>query len=125
MVSSLSVTSEAYPYLKIRFGVRDHSGEDDALIDTGFTGHLAIPASWQARLGTPDGYSQWILADGSIFHAPVYLGSVEIVGLSLIPAATIVVVGDEYILGRRVLDRRVLDRYEITLDHGQRVIVRL
>jgi hypothetical protein len=29
------------------------------------------------------------------------------------------VMGDEYILGRRVLDR-----FEITLDHGQRVIVR-
>ncbi len=120
MASSLRVPSEAYPYIQIRFGVQDHSDQDDALIDTGFTGHLAIPECWQARLGTPDGYSQWNLADGSIFHAPVYLGRVEIVGLSPIPAATIVVVGDEYILGRRVLDR-----YEITLDHGQRVIVKL
>ncbi len=119
MASSLSVTSETYLYLQIRFGVQDHSAQDDAPIDTGFTGHLAIPESWQARLGTPDAYSQWTLADGSVFHAPVYLGSVEIVGLSTIPAATIVVVGDEYILGRRVLDR-----YEITLDHGLRVRVR-
>ena len=119
MASSLSVTSEAYPYLQIRFGIQEHSGQADALIDTGFTGHLAIPGIWQPRLGTPDGYSQWTLADGSVLHAPVYLGRVEIVGLSPIPAATIVVVGDEYIL-----DRRILDRYEITLDRGQRVIVR-
>ena len=119
MASSLSVTSETYPYLQIRFGVQDHSGQEHALVDTGFTGHLAIPESWQARLGMPDGYGQWTLADRSIFHAPVYLGRVEIVGLSPIPAATIVVVGDEYILGRRVLDR-----YEITLDHGLRVRVR-
>ncbi len=119
MASSPSVTSEAYPYLQIRFGVQAHSDQDVALLDTGFTGHLAIPASWQARLGTPDAYSQWTLADGSVFYAPLYLGRVEIVGLSPIPAANIVVVGDEYILGRRILDR-----YEITLDHGQRVIVR-
>ena len=118
MASTPSVTSEEYPYLQIRFGVQAHSDEDTALIDTGFTGHLAIPASWEARLGRPDGYSRWRLADGSVVHAPVYLGRVEIVGLSP-TTATIVVVGDEYILGRRILDR-----FEITLDHGQGVIVR-
>ena len=118
MASSPSVTSEEYPYLPIRFGVQDHSDEDSALIDTGFTGHLAIPASWEARLGRPDGYSRWTLADGSFSHAPVYSGTVEIVGLSS-AAATIIVMGDEYILGLRILDR-----FEITLDHGQRVIVR-
>ena len=81
-------------------------------------GHLAIPTSWEASLGRPDGYSRWMLADGTFVHAPIYLGSVEIIGLSP-STATIVVVGDEYILGRRILDR-----FEITLDHGQRVIVR-
>lgn len=58
-----------------------------------------------------------MLADGTFVHAPVYLGRVEIIGLPP-AAATIVVVGNEYILGRRILDR-----FEITLDHGQRVIV--
>ncbi len=118
MASSPSVTSEEYPYLQIRFGVQAHSDENTALVDTGFTGHLAIPTSWEARLGRPDGYSRWMLADGTFVHAPVYLGRVEIIGLSP-SAATIVVVGDEYILGRRILDR-----FEITLDHGRRVIVR-
>ena len=118
MASSPSITSEEYPYVAILLGVQAHSEEATALIDTGFTGHLAIPASWEARLGRPDGYSRWMLADGSFVHAPVYLGRVEIVGFSPAPA-TIVVVGDEYILGRRILDR-----FEITLDHGQRVIVR-
>ena len=119
MASPPDVTSEDYPYLQIQFGVQAHSDEDKALIDTGFTGYLAIPASWQARLGRPDGFSRWTLADGSYIHAPVYLGRVEIVGLPPIPAATIVAVGDECVLGRRILDR-----FEITLDHGQRVIVR-
>lgn len=118
MANSPVVTSEKYPYLQIRFRIRAHSAEDKALIDTGFTGHLAIPTMWQARLGRPDGYSRWILADGTFVHAFVYLGTVDIIGLS--PAtATNVVVDDEYILGRRILDH-----FEITLDHGRRVIVR-
>ena len=118
MASTPRVTSEEYPYLQIRFGVQAHSDEGSALIDTGFTGHLVIPATWEARLGRPDGYSRWTLADGTSVHAPIYLGSVEILGLTP-TIATIVVMGDEYILGRRILDR-----YEITLDHGQRVIIR-
>lgn len=118
MASSPSVTSEEYPYLQIRFGIRAHSDEDAAFIDTDFTGHLAIPASWEARLGRPNGYSRWILADGTFVHAPVYLGTVEIIGLSP-TTATIVVVGGDYFLGRRILDR-----FEITLDHDSRVIVR-
>ena len=118
MASSPNVTSDRYPYLQIGFGIRTHSTEETALIDTGFTGHLAIPRSWEARLGRPDGYSRWILADGTFVHAPVYLGRVEIIGLSP-NTATIVVVGNEYILGRRILAL-----YEITLDHGQRVMVR-
>lgn len=118
MASSPSVTSEEYPYLRIQFAIRAHADEDKALIDTGFTGHLAIPTSWEVRLGRPDGYSRWTLADGTFVHAPVYLGRVEIIGFAS-SAATIVVVGDEFILGRRILDR-----FEITLDHGQRVIVR-
>ena len=34
-------------------------------------------------------------------------------------SATITVLGDEYILGREILDL-----FEVTLDHGERVIVR-
>ena len=82
MASSPSVISEEYPYLQIRFGIQAHSADDTALIDTGFTGHLAIPASWETRLGRPDGYSRWMLADGTFLHAPVYLGRVEILGFS-------------------------------------------
>jgi predicted aspartyl protease len=118
MARSQQVTSDEYPYLPVRFGTRNQVVEEAALLDTGFTGSLAIPATWRNRLGRPDGWGRWRLADGSIIHAPVYLGSVEIIGLPEVRAATIVVVGDEYILGRRILDR-----YEITLDHGQRVIV--
>ena len=119
MASSPPVTSEEYPYLHIRFEVRDDGDQGLALIDTGFSSSLVIPETWRYRLGTPDGYGRWSLADGSLVHAAIYSGNVEVIGLPPIAAATIIVMGDEYILGRRILDL-----YEITLDHGQRVIVR-
>ena len=55
--------------------------------------------------------------DGSTIDAPVYFGLVEVVGLPPMRAA-ITVLGNEYILGRNVLDR-----YKLTLDHGREVLV--
>ena len=59
------------------------------------------------------------VGDGRIVYAPVYLGVLEIIGFEPIPEVAITVLGDEYILGQRILHR-----FEITLDHGRRVIVR-
>ena len=79
-----------------------------------------IPASWQIRvLGLPDGRSTVEVGDGRVVYAPVYLGILEIIGFEPIPEVAVTVLGDEHILGQRILDR-----FEITLDHGQRVIVR-
>ena len=87
-------------------------------MDTGFTGHLAMSASMLNRiLGLPDTRTTWELADENTVDAPVYFGTVEIVGLLPVPAA-IIALGREYILGRGVIDR-----FKITFDHGQRVIV--
>ena len=100
--------------------LRGQVAEGSGLIDTGFSGSLVIPTTWLERgLGDPDGHSRWELADGSIISAPVYLGDVEIMGLSQIQGVVITALGGEYIIGRRILDR-----FEITLDHGERVIVR-
>ena len=121
MARSSVITSEEYPYLPIRVQLRGQVAEGSALIDTGFSGSLVIPTSWlEPGLGEPDGYSGWEMADGSITRAPVYLCSVEIVGLSQIQGVVATALGSEYILGRRILDR-----FEITLDHGQRVILRI
>ena len=89
-----------------------------ALIDTGFSGYLAVPERfYHDDLGLPDSRVEWQLADGSTVEAPIYFGIVEIVGLPAVRAA-ITVLGDEYVLGRRVLDQ-----FRVTLDHGQEVIV--
>ena len=59
-----------------------HSGIDrresvDAVIDTGFTGHLTLPADTIGRLGlSPAGRNEFELANGELFEFPVYDGSV-------------------------------------------------
>jgi predicted aspartyl protease len=117
MAQPQSVESTVFPYLTVRLQLRGHSREALALSDTGFTGDLAIPtASVSAKLGLPDARIDWQLADGRTIDAPVYLAVVEIVGLPPMPAA-ITVLGDEYIMGRGVLDK-----FRITLDRGRRVV---
>ena len=119
MAQSRPIISTIYPYLSIRVEIRGRREETLALLDTGFTGNLVVPTTWLNRaLGLPDGRSSVEMGDGSITDAPVYLGTLEIVGLST-TQVRVTVLGNEYILGRRVLDR-----FEVTFDHGQRVIVR-
>ena len=120
MAQSQPIISTTYPYLPIRVEIRGQSEEALALIDTGYTGNLIVPSNWISRnLGLPDGQSSIELGDGSIVPgAPLYLGILDMGGLFSAPVR-ITVMGNEYVLGRRVLDR-----FEITLDHGERVIVR-
>ncbi len=120
MAQSQPIISTNYPYLPIRVEIRGQIEEILALIDTGYTGNLIVPTDWLDRdLGLPDGRSSIELGDGSVVPgAPLYLGILEMPGL-FSARVRITVLGNEYVLGRRVLDR-----FEITLDHGQRVIVR-
>lgn len=112
------IVSTVYPLVPITLEFRDYRRETPALLDTGFTGDLAVPASrLELDLGTPDTSIDWELADGSIVNAPVYLGTFEIIGLPPRSVA-ITLLGNEYVLGRGVLDR-----YTVTFDHGQRVLV--
>ena len=119
MAEHHEVTSTDYPYLLIQVEVQGASEEARALIDTGYTGSLIIPDVWQDSFGIPDARTALEVGDGRVVYAPVYLGTIAINGFRPIQGVAVTLLGDEYILGRRILDR-----YEITLDHGQRVIVR-
>ncbi len=120
MAQPHQVVSTVYPYLSIIVEIQGQREEVLALIDTGYTGDLVVPATWQSRgLGLPDARSTVEVGDGRIVYPPVYLGILEIIGFDPIPEVAITLLSDEYILGQRILDR-----FEITLDHGQRVIVR-
>jgi hypothetical protein len=70
------------------------------------------------ELGEPDYVSEWELGEGSIVDAQDYLGVLEIVGLVENIEVRITAVGNEFIMGRSVIDR-----YCVTFDHGDRVIV--
>ena len=119
MAQPHEVVSTDYPYLTLRVEVQGQNEKLPALLDTGYTGALIIPTTWRRRLGRPDGRSAVEVADGRTVFAPVYLATVEIIGFEPMYGVAATLFGDEYILGRRVLDR-----FEITFDHGQRVIVR-
>lgn len=81
---------------------------------------MTIPGSvFNGDLGLPDLKFTWKLADGSFVETPVYHGIVQVVGLKSVPAL-ITVLGDDYVLGRGVIDR-----FKVSFDHGRKVVVEL
>lgn len=110
------IESSHFPYLPLRLEVQNRTHEVEALIDTGFDGDVTVPPNVLAN-GHPDDYHRWTLADGSHVYAPYYLGTVQVGDLGAVEAV-ITGLGDEPLVGRGITDR-----YQITLDHGQRVIV--
>ena len=121
MASTHQVISRSYPFLPIRVEIHGHRQEGLALLDTGFTGELVVSANSLSRtIGMPEEHTDWELADGSVVDAPVYLGSLEIVGLPPSLWVAVIPLGSEYVLGRGVLDR-----FEVIFDRGERVIVNL
>ena len=113
------VTSAEYPYIPVRLEIRGQQFEQYALLDTGFTGELAIPATLLATtIDVPDEHADWELADGSIIDAPIYLGTLEILGLPPILSVAVTTLGNEFILGRGILDLCV-----VAFERGERVII--
>ena len=112
--------SKNYPFLSVGIHIGNWQFETSAPVDTGFQGSLVIPTTvLDLGLGNPDSSSNWVLANGMIVEAPVHIGDLEIFGLAPIPNIVVTVLGTDYILGRRVIDR-----FEVILDHGERLIVR-
>ncbi len=74
----------------------------------------------QAQFGPCDYVSLWELGDTSLAPAEEYLGQVQLVGTAETFPARITALGDEYIIGRALLDR-----WRILLDRGERVEVDL
>lgn len=119
MAQSQQVVSTDYPFLQVRVEIRGQRVEELALTDTGFEGAAAVPENWaDETLGDPEVFVPLQMADGSVSYAPVFVGSVEIVGFSPIADIPITVLGNEYMLGRDVIDL-----YAVTFDHGKRVVV--
>ena len=110
--------SPRFPYLPIRFEVRQRTYQEEALIDTGFDGSIAVPPSLLENLGPPDGHELWRPVVGPPILAPAYRGSFEVGALGPVPV-TLTVLGDEVLVGLEVIGRFI-----VTFEHGQRVIIK-
>jgi predicted aspartyl protease len=111
------VESERFPYLVIEIAIGDQVEVVEAVLDTGFEGDLAVPASFPSARGDEYVDQEWAVADGSVVHSRAYVGTVRVGAFDPL-TVLISVIGEEAIVGRGVIDR-----YSTWLDHGRRVVV--
>jgi predicted aspartyl protease len=112
------VVSTNYPYLEVAWSVRHLARQDLAYADTGFEGGFTVPSTYADLLGIEDMQTTVRTADGQEYQVATYLGQLTIVGIDEPLRVRFLTLGDEFLLGRRVLDR-----YRVTFDRGQQVIV--
>lgn len=110
--------STDYPYLQVQVTVRSFTLSFRALLDTGFDGHLILPETLSAQLGSPDFMVTTRLADGTEKEFQAYHGGVEIVGLGVVHLARLTLLGDECLMGQGIIKR-----LKVTFDHGNQVLV--
>ena len=110
------MTSPRYPSFPVRIELAGRVFEENAVLDTGFDGEVAVPVSRVEGLET-DEFERFAFPDGTVVEPGIFRGSVQLADLPPVPAE-IVALGSEFIIGIQILIR-----YEIILDHGQRVIV--
>jgi hypothetical protein len=77
-----------------------------------------VPSTYADLLGIEDMQTTVRTADGQEYQVATYLGQLTIVGIDEPLRVRFLTLGDEFLLGRRVLDR-----YRVTFDRGQQVIV--
>jgi predicted aspartyl protease len=109
--------SAHFPFIPLRLSIGLTTVDIDALVDTGFDGDIALPASFPRFDRQPTFESRWILTDGSQVIAPGYQGSALIDSIGTF-AVAVTMIGNEPLVGVGFV-RRIL----LTLDHGERVIV--
>ena len=110
------IVSENYPYVQVRLSVREQQFEVQAYIDTGFDGYVIVPDWYGLMLGLGDYVSRWRLGDGSEVEAEDYLGTAEIVGLPMAIPARISRLGNEFMIGRGIIDH-----FRVTFNRGQTI----
>ena len=99
-----------HPILKIRFGIRGMSEEEDAYVDTGYRGvenkggYLLIPDRYKEVFGPSD---SWVRHQhgGTKRMYYRYLGEVEVVGIDKKISAWITCGGDRCYIGRNIIDK--------------------
>jgi predicted aspartyl protease len=117
-----AVTSSHYPYLPIHVEIFTQQTmvfefDIEPMVDTGFDGGLTVPQGLIPSSIAPFGTSEWKLADDTEVKLPAYIARVTIGSLQ--PIATLVIVlGDDPLLGRDVIDH-----FSLHFDHGHQLTV--
>ncbi|MCS7186302.1 MAG: hypothetical protein RMK89_05040 [Armatimonadota bacterium] len=114
----VQVVSRHYPFLDVDWQVRQYRERSQAYADTGFEVSLCVPEDRRSHLGEAVTSVQVTLADASSQIQDLFRGTVAIVGINETLPAAILALGDEFLLGRRILDR-----YRVTFDRGRQIIV--
>ena len=113
------VVSRDFPYLPIRVAVRGWEAEAEALVDTGFTGEIIVPADIVLQdIGPPAYFVTYRVADDRVISSPVFYGDVEIPGLPPVTDIAIRALGSRYIIGVGIMEL-----YRIVLERARQVIV--
>jgi predicted aspartyl protease len=124
---SSKLISHQFPYVPLTIHVRlsprqTFDLDTQALINTGFSGDIVVPASGELKQHPPDAYATWTMADGSEVLAPIVLGTIRFPQLETDAAemvgVTIIVLGDQAMIGQSILKH-----FTLTLDHGKQVIL--
>ncbi len=122
---SHKLISSKYPFLPLTIRVRVSNRKQidlhtQALIDTGFSGDIVVPATEELKQSSPDAYATWTMAGGSEVMAPIFLGSIRFPELdedvAEMVGVTVTVLGDQALIGQSILRR-----FRLTLDHGKQV----
>ena len=116
------VTSARFPYLPVHLslGPRDNPTFEidvEVQVDTGFDGGVAVPKSLIPDSVTPDGHTDWQLADGTELQAPAYLCNLSNGHFPPVLTAAIALDGDA------LLGRHVTDTFRVIFDHGASIVV--
>lgn len=119
MAAPTTVVTPSYPYIEIGFAVGSfHSPTFLAYVDTGFDGYLIVPSTQTSLLGPPQFTAPWELGDGTVVQAQEYRGDILVSGLATTIPARITLLGEEYLVGRGVVDH-----LRMTFDRGQRLLL--
>lgn len=117
-MNSRRIVSRRVPYLPVTVILDPSlSIEDDALVDTGYTGFVVVPGGSFTNSRPATHRAALRLADGSPVTAPAYLGELAIGATRLAPVL-ITELGDATIIGLQALQF-----FTLTLDHGHEIAV--
>jgi predicted aspartyl protease len=107
-----TLVSDDYPYLQVSCRVGNTQLRGRAYLDTGFDGGLVVPVNEMGL--APVRLTPIELGDGSLTWLPESRGEIEIGAARF--RANVLFAGEEYLLGREVLDRM-----RVCFDRGKRL----